>query len=57
MKDKKPKNAQIVQLHLKPSVVKKIEKLLKNETVQEFLEREINETPDCFIEMMGLDNY
>jgi len=48
---------QRIELALKPSVVKKIENLLEDDTLQSFLEREINQNTECFIEMMGLDNY
>jgi len=53
----KLKKVQYIELALKPSAVKKLENLLEDDTLRSFLEREINENLEVFIETMGLDNY
>jgi hypothetical protein len=48
-----------ITLELNERSVKRIEKYLKefdNETLKEYLENEINNNPDVFIEYSGLDN-
>jgi len=46
-----------ITLELNEKSVKKIENYLEEDTLKSFLEREINDNPECFIEMLGLDNY
>lgn len=47
-----------ITLELNEKSVKKIEKYLKehDETLKQYLENEINNNPDVFIEYSGLDN-
>ena len=45
-----------ITLELNEKIVKKIEKLT-GENFKELLEKEINESPEAFIEMMGYDNF
>ena len=53
---KKPKTVK-VELELNEKSVKMIEKYLEEDTIKTYLENEINNHPDIFIEYSGLDNY
>lgn len=46
----------IVKLQLSLDSVRKIERIAEAD-IKSLLEDEINNNPDAFIEMMGLDNY
>jgi hypothetical protein len=46
-----------IELELNEKSVKKIEKYLEEDTLKTYLENEINNHPDIFIEYSGLDNY
>ena len=45
-----------ITLELKEKIVKKIEKLTE-EKLKDLLEKEINESGEAFIEMLGYDNF
>ncbi len=51
------KNKITIELELNEKAVKKIEECLEDGTLKSLLESEINNNPDTFIEMLGLDNY
>lgn len=45
-----------ITLTLDAKAVKHIEKYLEDDTLQSYLESEIN-NPETFVELLGLDNY
>ena len=46
-----------ITLTLDAKAVKHIEKYLEDDTLQSYLESEINDNPEAFVELLGLDNY
>jgi hypothetical protein len=46
-----------IELELNAKAVKQIEKYLEDDTLKSYLENEINNETDAFIEYSGLDNY